>query len=196
MFFSLLLRSFFAFSTKIFRCEFQDLWIASGDTVYDTFSDFLRDTVSSILKVTRCEILNLVIKNEDDSDSDEDEDTVREGERQGEREGELKVVNERLRQRGRESIMKEVVQDNNKRQKIAVHYSITVNSENTGIELLNRLKQSVSDGTFLSTLNGKSNLDIKSISMLKLVLIPTAHAGSPTQSPFPRLLSMVSNTGV
>ena len=148
------------------------------------------------MKVTRCEISNLVIKNKDDSDSDEDKDKVREGERQGEREGELKVVNERLRQRGRESIMKEVVQDNNKRQKIAVHYSITVNSENTGIELLNRLKQSVSDGTFLSTLNGKSNLDIKSISTLELILIPPAHTGSPTQSPFPRLLSMVSITGV
>jgi hypothetical protein len=195
IFFSELLRSFFAFPTKIFSYEFQDLWIATGDLVYGTFHDFLSDTVSSVLKVATCDISNLVMK-KDESDSDEDKDAVREGERQGEREGEMKVMNERLRERGRESVMKEVVQDKNKRHKTAVHYSITVNSKNTGIDLLNRLKQSVSDGTFLSTLNEKSNLNIESISTLELVLISPAHTGSPTQSPFPMLLSMVSSTGV
>lgn len=193
IFFSELLSSFFAFPTKISCHEFQDLWIASGDLVYGTFHGFLSDTVSSVLKVKRCDISNLVIKNKDGSDSDEDKDAVREGERQGEREGEMKVMNERLKERGRESIIKEVVQ---KRHKKAVHYSITVKSKDTGIDLLNRLKQSVSDGTFLSTLNEKSNLNMKSISTLELVLISPAHTGSPTQSPFPILLSMVSSTGV
>lgn len=168
--------------------------------VYDTFHGFLSDTVSSVLKVKRCDISNLIIKNKDESDSDEDKDAVREGERQGEREGEMKIMNERLRERvrgrGRGSIMKEVVQDKNKRHKTAVHYSIIVKSKNTGIDLLNRLKQSVSDGTFLSTLNEKSNLNIKSISTLELVLISPAYTGSPTQSPLPMLLSMVSSTGV